>query len=449
MSKRIILGIQTKFFITFVLCFCIALIFSLFLNSIWRDNRNDYTHEIDKFNNECSIFYEEFKNIDFNEKKVDSILINKMYNKEIFITDLNGTVVFQRSSTCITSFDINQIKENTAKKYYYENQIAYYNIRKIDDDRYLIITSLLDKSDNKKIFVLGIVIFLIMFFTLTYGRIRYLKNIIKGLLSISNGNLDYKIKIKGRDEISLLAENINDMTEKLKVSKEREKEEEKNKNMLIVSVSHDLRTPLTSVIGYIKLLQSEYKNNDEIKKYINIIDKKAVRLEQLINDLFEYTKISAFDMKIERQNVYINEFMRQILEGIMPLLSDKNLKLSFKTLDEDLIVRIDPMNFMRVFENIITNAIRYSDENSTIQVLIEKDRDKIIISFQNRGCGIKKDEEEKIFEMFYRSDKSRNINTGGAGIGLAIAKRIVELHEGKIYAECREEIFTIKIELSI
>lgn len=442
-------GIRIKFFITFVICFCAVMIFSLFLNSIWRNNRNDYTHEINRFNAECSRFYEEFKNVGFDEEKIYSISINNIYNKVIFITDLKGTVVFQSSDTCITSFDIDKIKLNISKTYYYENQVSYYNIKKINDDKYIIITSLLYKSDNQELFVLGIIVFLIMFFTLTYGGIKYLKDITNGLINISNGNFYYKIKIKGNDEISLLGENINKMTEKLKALKEREKEEEKNKNMLIVSVSHDLRTPLTSVIGYIKLLQARYKNNDEIKEYINIIDEKSARLECLINDLFEYTKLSAVDMKIERQDVYINEFMRQIIEGMMPLLCEKNLKLSFNPLEEDIVVKIDPMNIMRVFENIITNAIRYSETNSTIQALIEKDMNKIIISFENSGCRINKDEEKKIFEMFYRSDKSRNNNTGGSGIGLAIAKRIVELHEGKIYAECREDIFIIKVEINI
>lgn len=277
-----------------------------------------------------------------------------------------------------------------------------------------------------------------LFLLLTYGRVKYINSLSKGLMEISKGNLNYRVEVKGRDELSILGKNINYMTQELMNLKEREKEIEKNKDRLIVSVSHDLRTPLTSIIGYIKLIKENYKEKDDISKYIDIIENKSNMLEELINDLFEYTKLTSCDIKIEKVNISLNEFMRQVVEGMMPTCNKNDLNILLEAPNEDLNVNVDPAKMVRVFENIISNAIRYSNKESDINIKIFKAENRSLVSIENEGNPIKEEELYEIFDMFYRTDESRNNQTGGSGIGLSIAKSIVELHGGKICAECEE-----------
>ncbi|WP_342366986.1 HAMP domain-containing sensor histidine kinase [Clostridium beijerinckii] len=267
----------------------------------------------------------------------------------------------------------------------------------------------------------------------------------KGLVEISKGNLNYRVKVKGRDELSILGKNINYMAEELMNLKEKEKEIEKNKDRLIVSVSHDLRTPLTSIIGYIKLIKEKHKEKDDINKYIDIIDNKSNRLEELINDLFEYTKLTSCNIKLEKMDISLNELMRQVVEGMMAVCNQNDLNILFEAPNEDLNVNVDPAKMVRVFENIISNAIRYSNKKSDINIKILKTENRAMVSIENEGKTIKEDELNRIFDMFYRTDESRNNRTGGSGIGLSIAKSIVELHGGKIWAECESNKICIYV----
>jgi signal transduction histidine kinase len=309
-------------------------------------------------------------------------------------------------------------------------------VKLLGEDRYVIVSDILYKGDNSELFPLGIVIFVVLFLLLTYGRVKYINNLSNGLIEISKGNLNYRVEVKGRDELSVLGKNINYMTEELQNLKEREKEIEKNKDRLIVSVSHDLRTPLTSIIGYIKLIKENYKEKDEINKYIDIIDSKSNSLEELINDLFEYTKLTSCDIRLEKVDISLNEFMRQVVEGMMIVCNQNDLNILLEVPEEELNVNVDPMKMVRVFENIISNAIRYSNKESNIYVKISKHENGAMVRVENEGKIIKEEELHKIFDMFYRTDESRNNQTGGSGIGLSIAKSIVELHEGKLWAEC-------------
>lgn len=429
-------GIRVKFLFVFLLSLTFSVVFVLIINGILRNKQTDYSYQISRFNSECKRIYTELMENSNNEEKIREIVNRDTSEYEVFIVDTKGNVIVRHNNRFEKQFDINKILQEQGRTNFNNTKIKYYYVNVLDNNKYVLISKILYMGDNSKLFPLGIVIFLIVFFLLTYGRVKYINSLSKGVIEIAKGDLNYRVKIKGKDELSLLGKNINYMTEELKQSKEREKEIEKNKDRLIVSVSHDLRTPLTSIIGYIKLIKENSNLDNDIKRYIDIIDNKAESLENLINDLFEYTKLIACDVKIEKINISLNEFMRQVVEGMMPVCSENDLTILFEAPEEELNVNIDPNKMVRVFENIITNAIRYSNKKSKIYVKISKYENGAMVSIENEGKAIKNEELNRIFEMFYRTDESRNQKTGGAGIGLSIAKSIVGLHGGRIWGEC-------------
>lgn len=436
MKGKIFGGIRFKFLLVFLISLILSVVVVLVINNLWRNKQTDYSYQISRFNSECSGIYHELMENSNDEKKIREIVNRDTNQDEVYIVNTKGNVIISHNNRFEKQFDINKILEQQGKTNFSNTKIKYYYVNVLDNNRYVLISQILYMGDNSQFFPLGIVIFLIIFFLLTYGRVKYINNLSKGVIEIAKGDLNYRVEIKGKDELSLLGKNINYMTEELKRSKEREKEIEKNKDRLIVSVSHDLRTPLTSIIGYIKLIKENSKLNNDIKRYIDIIDSKADSLENLINDLFEYTKLIACDVKIEKINISLNEFMRQVVEGMMPVCNKKDLTILFEAPEEELNVNVDPSKMLRVFENIIVNAIRYSNKDSKIYVKVSKYENGAWVSIENEGKAIKNEELNKIFEMFYRTDESRNKKTGGAGIGLSIAKSIVDLHGGRIWVEC-------------
>jgi len=429
-------GIRSTFLFIILISVIFSIVSTLFINGRWRDKQTDYSNQIKNFTNSCKGIYEEIdKNLN-NEEKLQDILSRDTNRFKIFIVDKQGNVILSPENNYTKQFDINKILSQQYRSNFNKNNITYYDVKLLGEDRYVIVSDVLYKGDDLKLFPLGIVIFVVLFLLLTYGRVKYINNLSNGLIEISKGNLKYRVEVKGRDELSVLGKNINYMTEELQNLKEREKEIEKNKDRFIVSVSHDLRTPLTSIIGYIKLIKENYKEKDEIQKYIDIIDSKSSRLEELINNLFEYTKLTSCDIKLEKVDISLNEFMRQVVEGMMIVCNQNDLNILLEVPEEELSVNVDPMKMVRVFENIISNAIRYSNKESNIYVKISKHENGAMVRVENEGKIIKEEELHKIFDMFYRTDESRNNQTGGAGIGLSIAKSIVELHEGKLWAEC-------------
>ncbi|OOM75713.1 sensor histidine kinase CssS [Clostridium sp. BL-8] len=284
---------------TFLVIFLVSLILStvitLVINGAWRDEQTDYSNQISNFTYNCKEIYKEIDENMKNDEKLQDIVSRDTIRFKVFIVDKQVKVLFSPENNCIKQFDINKILNQQSKSNFDKNNISYYDIKSLVEDIYVVVSDVLYKGDISfsTLFPLGILIFVDLFLLLTYGKVKYINSLSKGLVEISKWNLNYRVEVKGRDELSILGKNINYMTEELMNLKEKEKEIEKNKNRLIVSVSHDLRTPFTSIIGYIKLIKENYKEKDDISKYIDIIDNKSSRLEELINDLFEYTKLTS------------------------------------------------------------------------------------------------------------------------------------------------------------
>lgn len=225
------------------------------------------------------------------------------------------------------------------------------------------------------------------------------------------------------------------------------RDEAARKNDLITYLAHDLKTPLTSVIGYLSLLdEASDMPGEQKEKYVGIALDKAVRLEKLINEFFEITRYNLQQMELEEESIDLYYMLIQMADEFYPLLKPRGNSINL-SVDEDLTVYGDPEKLARVFNNILKNAIAYSYPDTVIEIWTEKKTAEIKIYFQNKGRTIPAKKLDTIFEKFFRLDESRGTNTGGAGLGLAIAKEIVRLHDGKIWAESEKELTTFCVVL--
>ena len=223
------------------------------------------------------------------------------------------------------------------------------------------------------------------------------------------------------------------------------KEAEQRKNDLVVYLAHDLKTPLTSVIGYLSLLRDESKISEELReKYLSISLSKAERLEDLINEFFEITRFNLSNITLDKSQVNLTRMLEQITFEFQPMLEEKGLRCNLEA-TSDIAIKCDIDKMQRVFDNLLRNAVNYSFENSTIDItVINKDRE-VKITFRNHGNTIPQEKLQRIFEQFYRLDTARATKSGGAGLGLAIAKEIVELHGGTIAARSEDELVVFEL----
>lgn len=223
------------------------------------------------------------------------------------------------------------------------------------------------------------------------------------------------------------------------------KEAEQRKNDLLVYLAHDLKTPLTSVIGYLSLLQEEKEISPKLReKYTGIACRKAERLEGLINEFFEITRFNLTHIELELENIHLSRMMEQICSEFEPVLREKGLQWKLG-IQPGIEMTGDPDKLSRVFDNLIRNAVNYSYPDSVICAELSTEDDKIVFRIRNHGKTISKEKLARIFDQFFRVDSSRGTQTGGAGLGLAIAKEIVELHGGSIRAESEKESILFEI----
>jgi signal transduction histidine kinase len=296
--------------------------------------------------------------------------------------------------------------------------------------------------------VSGVVVFVLCFLLMLNRHVKYIKYIAREVRLIAGGNLGKPLNIKGKDELADLCININTMSNELKNKFEYERELERTKAELITNVSHDLRTPLTPIIAYLDILRNEkFNTKEEEKEYLNSSYYLSIKLKKLIDELFEYTKLSSKEVALDLVEVDICPILNQILGEYAPMLESKGLRVVSQLSNEELFVKIDVEKMVRVFDNIISNAEKYSIKPSDIIVKAENNLDHVCISISNKGEHIEQDNLNKIFEKFYRVDISRSSSIEGSGLGLAISKKIIKLHGGQIWAECDSDIVTINVVL--
>lgn len=281
--------------------------------------------------------------------------------------------------------------------------------------------------------LVGIVVFLASFLLQMDSVIQYVNEITKGIYRIADGDLETVIEPKGEDELTYIANSLNDMTEKLKDLMEKERVAERTKNELITNVAHDLRTPLTSIIGYMGFLSSDDTLAKEVqKRYIEIVYQKAKRLEKLIEDLFSFTKLNYGKIAMKVEKVDLVMLLNQLLDDFYPSFEMHHLTEEFVTNRSVILLDGDGNLLARLFDNLINNAIKYGSEGKVIRVEVEEANEQVIVKVINYGYIIPPQDLDRIFNKFYRVEQSRSENTGGTGLGLAIVKNIVDMHRGKI-----------------
>ncbi|MED2213712.1 HAMP domain-containing sensor histidine kinase [Bacillus thuringiensis] len=288
------------------------------------------------------------------------------------------------------------------------------------------------------LFAFAIFTFIILFLILVRKKIVYLKLISDNVNDIANGKLGLTIGIKGKDELTQLAKNINYMSKELENTFEQERRLERTKNELITNVSHDLRTPLTSIIGYLDLLKrGQYNNNTQLQEYLETTYSKSQRLKYLIDELFEYTRLSGIDAKLNLNEVDLLGLLEQIVGEYIPIFEKESLIVQKSITQEIIPIFIDAEKMVRVYENLFMNAIKYSMKPSQLFICLELMDNKAILKVSNKVERSPVSDPNKLFERFFRGDKARKNNQGN-GLGLAISKRIVELHDGNIHAEYKD-----------
>lgn len=314
--------------------------------------------------------------------------------------------------------------------------------------------ALLGSGDMVMILVyvlLGIIIFSITFLLLQEKSMRYIEQISDAMQSISEGDLNTTVEVVGDDEFSSMASNLNRMVEEIRELMDREREAEQSKNELITNVAHDLRTPLTSIIGYLELLSEKSTiPADMQKKYIDIAYVKAKRLEKLIEDLFGFTKLNYGKISMNVAKVDVVKLLSQLLEEFYPSFMDKNLSYELQSNVPAKVINADGNLLARLFDNLINNAIKYGSDGKRIVVKVSASDEIVRVTVTNFGHVIPPDELPLIFDKFYRVEQSRSTHTGGTGLGLAIAKNIVDMHGGTIdvKSDLNGTVFAIKLQVN-
>ncbi|WP_142332192.1 sensor histidine kinase [Bacillus cereus] len=277
---------------------------------------------------------------------------------------------------------------------------------------------------------------------------KYLNRILNELKHSGNINFENESLILSNTPLGELAKEINKIVKQLKVSIEEERLIEQTKKDLITNVSHDLRTPLTSIVGYLSYIQQDKCRDEiELRYFIEIVYDKVLRLNNLLNDLFEYTRFQNKGIHLERSSIDINEMLDQLLVQFRFEIKQANMELRKPITSKKINVQADGDKLVRVFENLIINAIKYGRDGKYIDIVVREENNLVLIDVINYGDSIPTTDLPYIFERFYRVEKSRSVQTGGSGLGLAIAKSIVELHDGaiEVYSDVEKTVFTVKL----
>jgi signal transduction histidine kinase len=287
-------------------------------------------------------------------------------------------------------------------------------------------------------FIIGVPLFIIII-----RRTGSFNKILINAKALANGKFEPDLEIKGKSVIAKLAEDINKMKYGVETSQTAQAKSERLKTELITNVSHDLRTPLTSIITYTELLKNPEIAEEERSTYIEIIDRKSQRLKVLIEDLFEASKMASGSIELAKQKVDIVQLLQQALAEYNETIQASQVQFRVSNPEHPLYAFVDGQKMWRVFENLIGNMINYSLENTRAFISVKEENDQVIITFKNISKYELSENTDELFERFKRGDESRH--TDGSGLGLAIAKSIVDLHGGALDLEVDGDLFKVTV----
>ena len=263
-----------------------------------------------------------------------------------------------------------------------------------------------------------------------------LRHVISELHYIAKGHFDHTISFKVKTDLQKVIDSINSLVDSTVSAINEEKAIEKSKDELISNVSHDIRTPLTSIIGYLGLLKSGVSDPADQQKYLNIAYMKAEQMKSLAHDLLEYTTLKSTSTKLNLSSLHIFSMLEQVAAGFEFEGQEKGIVFNIEARPKNLTIEADAEKLVRVYNNLITNALKYGTGATQINLIANLvNNNEVELRVENNGAQIPEESLKKIFERFYRVEGSRNTKTGGTGLGLSITKSIVDLHHGKIRCE--------------
>lgn len=278
-------------------------------------------------------------------------------------------------------------------------------------------------------------------------RVGYFNRIVETANELASGHMGQDLPVKGKGVLASLAGNMNVLKQGVKTSLSEQAKSERLKTELITNVSHDLRTPLTSIITYTELLKSGEVSEDDRSAYLEIIDRKSKRLKVLIDDLFEVSKMATGNIELRKERVDLVQLLQQALAEHDNAIRESNLQFRVTKPDHPAIANVDGQKLWRVFDNLIGNILKYSLEHSRVYIALGKVKGQAVIMFKNVSKYELDDQSEELYERFKRGDKSRH--TDGSGLGLAIAKSIIDLHEGNLEIDTDGDLFKVSISLKL
>lgn len=305
----------------------------------------------------------------------------------------------------------------------------------------------LDKNGNpkkKRITFLRIFPFIIFIFLLStmilYSKltsrifVKPLEKLLEGVNTLKNGEYSARVEINSLNEIGELKDAFNLMAEKIQQETLLKEKSEQNRKRMILDISHDLKNPLTSILGYSEfLLENDDILPEDKLKLLKVINNNSRRANDLIQDLFEFSRVESTEYKLDIARHDIGEFLRELIAGYVPLMEQHGVQYEFDITEDEVELPFDRKNLDRALSNIILNSIKYNSPGITISIkLLIADGNATII-IEDDGVGIPKEFQENIFDPFVRVDATRNSKTGGTGLGLAISKAIIEKHGGNIF----------------
>ncbi|UQZ36238.1 vancomycin resistance histidine kinase VanS [Paenibacillus sp. PK3_47] len=326
----------------------------------------------------------------------------------------------------------------------------YYSRVRLEDPLAQVRQMIRSIGDFNFFLILFIPLAILFFFLFTKPYARYFKEISGQVRLLANGDFTGRLHISSNDEFEDIAADLNLAGEKLQEAVERGDFAENSKDQLVLNLAHDLRTPLTSVLGYLDLiLKDSQLSPDQIKHYTSIAFTKSQRLEKLIDELFEITRMNYGMLTLEKQPLDLSELLHQLSEELYPVFENNGLTARLNA-EAQLQIEGDGELLARVFENLLANAVRYGQDGQFVDIHCRVEGDAAVVQVINYGDSIPPEELPHLFDMFYTGDKARTHREGSTGLGLFIAKNIVEQHHGTISAESSviRTLFEVRLPLA-
>lgn len=408
--------------------------------------------------------FDKFKNIvqDDAEKFQDKSLLEKLNNEykvenSFIVVAKEGELYFEGEKNIISKIPrlledwhkdkgldklLNEDNQNTN----YQIRPMFFTFSDGEEGTLFFITDVSDLKNMFKGFIITIIITTILIviiistllnFLMSRSILNPIKELKKATKKIEDGNLDFEFFFKSKDEIGELCEAFNDMRLKIRESNRVKAQYENNRTELIANISHDLKTPITTIKGYVEGIRDGVAATpDKIEKYMGIIHTKVISMDKLIDELFLFSKLDTNSISFKFEKVNIKSYVDDWADELYFQLEKMDIKFQYKNnLISNPLSLLDREKLNRVKTNIIDNSIKHMDkEEKSISMILDENDEGLIISIKDNGKGISSKALPHIFERFYREDMARNTVYGGSGLGLAISKKIIDEHNGKIFA---------------